>query len=493
MSVTTVSFFIGKGEAGASSSIHLMRHCSLEGLRQSFSKTFIRRFVRQVLIDCSVNPIVRLLLSCTITFGDRVLIKVASRSLTMSTSETESKQVSNNNNLSEPTEENIMPGNSRSPRRSVCPTVSFIDQFPQNGDVFKANFENNGSYQGLKSCQPLNSESLHTGRYLELTRYSFQDSAGNTRTAEGVHMVKNVVDQKPQKKGIPTKIPTKLGNLCTIAVLKKQIMCDSLVLTKQYRAPLQKYTIEFPASVSMQHFYIQNLKLIFIIFPGSRKRSFESSRLGCERDRVGHRILLFDHSTHLSSDFLGAWHFRWKTAVCFLDHRRRRSHATSSMQQQQSDSRVSRRHRRSASSPDHRTPGSSWEVSRRRLRHRLPSLRLRYWIAKRSSSNESWGCHWNWVSVVKTFRYPWWCLAVFTCLLHTSLVRLLKVWNSFVEHMIDRWFLVFELQYTSLDQDVPRKCKTPVILCGSIESTVFDRKKVMTLLCKGRLNINKFE
>jgi hypothetical protein len=158
---------------------------------------------------------------------------------------------SNNiNSIEESIEE--MPGNSRSPKRSVCPTVSYIDTFPQDGDFFKQNLDDsiNDSYAGLKSCLPLKSETLHTGKYLELTRYSFFDSTGNERTAEGVHMVKNTVDIKPQKKGIPAKLPTKLGNLCTIAVFKKQIMCDSLVLTKQYRAPLQKYTIEFPATVS---------------------------------------------------------------------------------------------------------------------------------------------------------------------------------------------------------------------------------------------------
>lgn len=38
-------------------------------------------------------------------------------------------------------------------------------------------------------------------------------------------------------------------DLCTIAVIRKQIMCDCLVLVKQYRAPLKAYTIEFPARV----------------------------------------------------------------------------------------------------------------------------------------------------------------------------------------------------------------------------------------------------
>lgn len=167
----------------------------------------------------------------------------------MSTSRDSLDQSKSENSVN--SKQSEMPGNlSLSPKRSVCPTVSYLPIFPENSDVLKPN-ESNEESNGIKYCQPLSTDKLHTGKYLELNRYSFQDSAGNARSAEGVHMVKNAVDQKPQKKGVPAKLPTKLGNLCTIAVLKRQIMCDSLVLTKQYRAPLRKYTIEFPASVSI--------------------------------------------------------------------------------------------------------------------------------------------------------------------------------------------------------------------------------------------------
>lgn len=133
-------------------------------------------------------------------------------------------------------------------KKSVCPTVTYLNIFPEAGDQFKANENGDGHMQPSRA---LRQETLHTGKYLELTKYHFQDSTGNERTAEGVHMVKQVLDQKPRHvKGV-IDIPTKLGNLCTIAVLKKQIMCDALVLTKQYRAPLRAYTIEFPATVSV--------------------------------------------------------------------------------------------------------------------------------------------------------------------------------------------------------------------------------------------------
>lgn len=134
-------------------------------------------------------------------------------------------------------------------KKSVCPTVTYLNMFPESGDAFKANENGDGGL--MKPCRVLSQDTLHTGKYLQLTKYHFVDSLGNERTAEGVHMVKQVVDQKPPRNSNGLiDIPSKLGNLCTIAVLKKQIMCDSLVLTKQYRAPLKAYTIEFPATVS---------------------------------------------------------------------------------------------------------------------------------------------------------------------------------------------------------------------------------------------------
>lgn len=138
-----------------------------------------------------------------------------------------------------------MPGHSNN-RKSACPTVAYLDIFPDHSDLFKPNADHESSH---KPCLALNSETLYSGKYLELSKYIFQDSAGNMRSAEGVHMVRNAVDLKPKISG-GLVLPNKVGNLCTIAVLRKQIMCDSLVLTKQYRAPLRAYTIEFPATVS---------------------------------------------------------------------------------------------------------------------------------------------------------------------------------------------------------------------------------------------------
>ena len=134
-------------------------------------------------------------------------------------------------------------------RKSHCPTVAYLDIFPDHCDLIKPHIEHEST---IKPCQHLKTETLHSGKYLELSRYVFRDSSRNVRSAEGVHMINNAIDVKPKVPDAPV-LPLKLGNLCTIAVLKKQILCDSLVLTKQYRAPLGAYTIEFPATVSILH------------------------------------------------------------------------------------------------------------------------------------------------------------------------------------------------------------------------------------------------
>jgi hypothetical protein len=99
----------------------------------------------------------------------------------------------------------------------------------------------------LEPCETIEEERLYSGKYLELRKYHFIDARGKERSAEGVHMVKN--DALPSTPMANDEQRVKKGDLCTIAVLRKQIMCDSLVLVKQYRAPLKAYTIEFPATV----------------------------------------------------------------------------------------------------------------------------------------------------------------------------------------------------------------------------------------------------
>ncbi|RWS09539.1 ADP-sugar pyrophosphatase-like protein [Dinothrombium tinctorium] len=91
-----------------------------------------------------------------------------------------------------------------------------------------------------KACLPLKEERVFTGRSLQMTRFYFNGPDGKERVQEGIQRVRRNAN-----------ISSVLGsrNLCTIGILKRQIMCDCLILVKQYRAPLKAYTLEFPARV----------------------------------------------------------------------------------------------------------------------------------------------------------------------------------------------------------------------------------------------------
>lgn len=73
---------------------------------------------------------------------------------------------------------------------------------------------------------------------MDVFSYSYQDETGATCSWEGV---------QKQSGGHATN--DRQTTMCTIAVLKRQIRCDCLLLVRQFRAPVGKYTIEFPATV----------------------------------------------------------------------------------------------------------------------------------------------------------------------------------------------------------------------------------------------------
>jgi hypothetical protein len=127
------------------------------------------------------------------------------------------------------------------------PTVSYLNVFPESGHEEKITGENGNNGQCLATVD----DKMYTGKYLEMVKYNFKDAQGQLRSAEGVHMVpkkSTTIDQNGKRS--PAKVLKNiLGNLTTIAVINKQIMCDCVVLVKQYRAPLKTYTIEFPATV----------------------------------------------------------------------------------------------------------------------------------------------------------------------------------------------------------------------------------------------------
>lgn len=92
------------------------------------------------------------------------------------------------------------------------------------------------------TCEPVDEEPLYTGKVLQLTRFHYRDGAGKDRYWEGVDKVKKF--KNAYKAGTENST-----GLVTIAILCRRVMCDCLILVKQFRAQLKSYTLEFPATV----------------------------------------------------------------------------------------------------------------------------------------------------------------------------------------------------------------------------------------------------
>eukprot|EP00106_Octopus_bimaculoides_P020415 XP_014787857.1 PREDICTED: ADP-sugar pyrophosphatase-like [Octopus bimaculoides] len=73
------------------------------------------------------------------------------------------------------------------------------------------------------------------GNWLALRKITYSDPKGKTRTWE---TVSRIVNDKTSERAV-----------CVIAVLKRTLKFDSILLVKQYRPPLRTCTIEFPAGM----------------------------------------------------------------------------------------------------------------------------------------------------------------------------------------------------------------------------------------------------
>ncbi|XP_063425096.1 ADP-sugar pyrophosphatase-like [Mytilus trossulus] len=77
-------------------------------------------------------------------------------------------------------------------------------------------------------------EEISRGKWLSLNQITYTDPTGKERTWEAV-----------------SRTTTQTGSdaVCVIAILKRMLKYDCLVLVKQYRPPLKGYTLEFPAGL----------------------------------------------------------------------------------------------------------------------------------------------------------------------------------------------------------------------------------------------------
>ncbi|TSK13361.1 ADP-sugar pyrophosphatase [Bagarius yarrelli] len=92
-----------------------------------------------------------------------------------------------------------------------------------------------------KNCtQPhvLNEEVTATGKWLRLEKTTYVDPSGNTRIWETVKRTTRPTDTGVDGVGI-------------IAILKRTLHKDCVVLVKQFRPPMGCYTLEFPAATCL--------------------------------------------------------------------------------------------------------------------------------------------------------------------------------------------------------------------------------------------------
>ena len=97
--------------------------------------------------------------------------------------------------------------------------------------------EANVAFLSKTPFKPRQEENLYSSKHVHLTKFIFEDAKGNQKSAEGVqrrHFNGNQDDS---------------SNISTIAILRRHILCDCLVLVKQYRPALKGYTLEFPAKI----------------------------------------------------------------------------------------------------------------------------------------------------------------------------------------------------------------------------------------------------
>lgn len=95
--------------------------------------------------------------------------------------------------------------------------------------------------ESTKDFKPIAEERLYAGKTLQLTKFRYEDSLGRERFSEGI--------QRRQTNG-----NTNSHGECisSIAILRRHILCDCLVLAKQYRPALKAFTLEFPSKLHPQ-------------------------------------------------------------------------------------------------------------------------------------------------------------------------------------------------------------------------------------------------
>ncbi|XP_052083227.1 ADP-sugar pyrophosphatase-like [Mytilus californianus] len=86
----------------------------------------------------------------------------------------------------------------------------------------------------IRQSRFVKEEEVSRGKWLSLNQITYTDPTGKERTWEAVSR---------------TTSQTGSDAVCVIAILKRMLKYDCLVLVKQYRPPMKCYTLEFPAGL----------------------------------------------------------------------------------------------------------------------------------------------------------------------------------------------------------------------------------------------------
>lgn len=111
-----------------------------------------------------------------------------------------------------------------------------VEEMRRTVDMRKIS-ESTLSVLNTNTHRPVEEENIYSGKSFHLTKFTFDDGHGIKRSAEGIQM--------KHKNG--SSISDEAENVSSIAILRRHILCDCLLLVKQYRPPLKSYTLEFPS------------------------------------------------------------------------------------------------------------------------------------------------------------------------------------------------------------------------------------------------------
>ncbi|XP_077869743.1 ADP-sugar pyrophosphatase-like isoform X2 [Saccoglossus kowalevskii] len=99
------------------------------------------------------------------------------------------------------------------------------------------NYPNNEELgEKRRKCEFIKQEMLCTGNWLSLHKTTYQDPMGREQTWE-------TVERTTRRENYKTDA------VCIVAILKRLLHYDCIVLVKQYRPPMKCYTVEFPAGL----------------------------------------------------------------------------------------------------------------------------------------------------------------------------------------------------------------------------------------------------